>query len=66
MEKRKFTKVEKLNIIIETSEQGIVSTHDKYGVYPATYYSCGKKYETTSDQQINFVIINFTEFIANP
>jgi putative transposase len=46
MKKRKFTKEEKLQIIKEASEQGVNITLVKYGVYPATYYSWKKKFET--------------------
>ena len=39
MEKRKFSKEEKLKILKEASEQGVKNTLDKYGLYPPTYYS---------------------------
>jgi len=45
MEKRKFSKEEKLNILKEASEQGVKNTLDKHGLYPATYYSWKKKFE---------------------
>jgi len=49
MKKRKFTKEEKLQIIKEASEQGVNLTLEKYGVYPATYYSWKKKFETMGE-----------------
>jgi len=39
MEKRTFTKEEKLRIIKEASEQGVKPTLEKYGIYRASYYS---------------------------
>jgi putative transposase len=45
MKKRTFTKEEKLRIIKEASEQGIQATLEKYGIYPASYYSWKKKLE---------------------
>ena len=39
MEKRTFTKEEKLKIIKEASEQGVTPTLEKYNVFPASYYS---------------------------
>ena len=49
MSKRKFTKEEKLKILEEAQKNGVSLTLDKYGVYPATYYSWKKKYETMGD-----------------
>ena len=46
MEKRTFTKEEKLKIIKEASEQGLKSTLEKYKIFPASYYSWKKKFET--------------------
>ena len=43
--KRKFTKEEKLQIIKEASGQGVKATLEKYGIYPASYYSWKKKLE---------------------
>lgn len=50
MEKRKFTKAEKLKIIKEASEQGVKSTLAKYSVFPASYYSWKKKMETMGEE----------------
>lgn len=44
MEKRKWTKAEKLAILKEGEEHGTQLTIRKYGVYPSTYYSWRKKY----------------------
>ena len=45
MEKRTFTKEEKLAIIKEVSEQGLKATLEKYKIFPASYYSWKKKFE---------------------
>jgi putative transposase len=45
MEKRTFTKEEKLAIIQEVSEQGLKSTLEKHKIYAASYYSWKKKFE---------------------
>ena len=49
MEKRTFTKEEKLQILKEVSEQGVTATLEQHGIYPATYYSWKKKYETMGE-----------------
>ena len=46
MEKRTFTKEAKLKIIKEASEQGVKPTLEKYNIFPASYYSWKKKFET--------------------
>ncbi|NCC72494.1 MAG: transposase [Sphingobacteriia bacterium] len=50
MEKRKFSKEEKLKLIKEASEQGVSSTLEKYGIYPATFYSWKKKFDTMGEE----------------
>lgn len=45
MNKRTFTKEEKLQIIREASEQGVKVILEKYDIYPATYYSWRNKLE---------------------
>lgn len=50
MEKRKFTKEEKLKIIKEASEQGVKATLEKYSVFPASYYAWKKKMETMGEE----------------
>ncbi|KKM89304.1 hypothetical protein LCGC14_1250000 [marine sediment metagenome] len=46
MEKRTFTKEEKLHLLKEASEHGVTATLEKHGIYPATFYSWKKKYDT--------------------
>jgi len=46
MEKRTFTKEEKLEILKEATAHGVTATLEKFGIYPATYYSWRKKYDT--------------------
>jgi putative transposase len=48
-EKRTFTKEQKLQILKEASEKGIKITLEKHGIYPASYYSWKKKYETMGE-----------------
>lgn len=50
MEKRKFTKEEKLKVIKEASEQGVKPTLEKYSVFPASYYSWKKKMDTMGEE----------------
>ena len=50
MEKRKFTKEEKLKVLREASLHGVKVTLEKYGVYPATYYSWKKKLEEEGEE----------------
>jgi putative transposase len=50
MMKRTFTKEEKLQIIKEASEQGVRSTLERHGVYPASYYSWKNKYEQMGEE----------------
>jgi len=45
MEKRTFSKEQKLAILKEASEQGVSAVLAKHGIYPATYYSWKKKFE---------------------
>ena len=46
MEKRKFSLEEKLRILKEASENGVKTTLEKYGIFPATYYHWRKKLDT--------------------
>ena len=50
MEKRKFTKDEKLAVFKEVSEQGLKSTLEKYNLYPASYYSWKKKFDEMGEE----------------
>ena len=43
--KRTFTKEEKLQILKEVEQNGVKSTLEKFGIYPASYYSWKKKFE---------------------
>jgi putative transposase len=45
MEKRKFSKEDKLRIIKEATDQGVTITLEKHGIYPATYYNWKKKFD---------------------
>jgi len=49
MQKRKFTKEQKLEILEEASLQGVQATLDKHGLYPTTFYSWKKKFETMGE-----------------
>ena len=44
------TKEEKLKILKEVSIHGVRETLDKYGVYPATYYSWKRKFEQMGEE----------------
>lgn len=39
------TKEEKIAILREAEQKGIVATCDKYGIYPTTYYNWRNKFE---------------------
>lgn len=54
MEKRRFTKEEKLRVIKEASEQGVKPTLEKYNIYPLSYYSWKKKFETMGDEGFGY------------
>ena len=49
MPKRNFTKEQKLQIIEEASLQGVQATLDKHSLYPSTYYSWKKKFESMGE-----------------
>ena len=49
MEKRTFTKEEKLEILKEATAHGVTATLERFGIYPATYYSWRKKYDTMGE-----------------
>jgi putative transposase len=50
MEKRSFSKEEKLAIIKEASIHGVNPTLEKCGIYPASYYSWKKKYDAMDEE----------------
>jgi len=47
--KKKYTNAEKISIVKEGAKQGVKTTLEKYGLYPATYYYWKKKYDTMGD-----------------
>ncbi len=49
MEKRTSTKEKKLEVLKEASSHGVTATLEKFGIYPATYYSWNKKYATMGE-----------------
>lgn len=53
MEKRSFSKDEKLAIIKEASVIGVKSTLEKHGIYPASFYSWKKKYDSMGEEGFN-------------
>jgi putative transposase len=44
MEKKNYSKQEKLKILKEASEKGLKPTLEKYNLYPTTYYYWKRKY----------------------
>ncbi|HLW09241.1 MAG TPA: transposase [Fermentimonas sp.] len=50
MEKRVFSKEEKLAIIKEVSINAVTTTLEKHGIYPASYYSWKKKFESMGER----------------
>ena len=48
--KRTFSKEEKLKILNESKTHGVKVTLEKYGIYPATFYSWRKKYESMGEE----------------
>ena len=54
MSNRKFTKEQKLSILKEASEQGVTKTLEKYGIYPATYYSWKEKLITMGEEGLDY------------
>lgn len=53
MQKRKFTKEEKLRILEENKIHGVKATLEKYGIYPATCYSWKSKMETMGEESLS-------------
>lgn len=50
MKKKSFIIYKKPRIIKETAENGIQATLDKYGIYKASYNTCGSKYEQMGEE----------------
>ena len=51
--KKHKTKQEKLAILKEASVNGVRSTLEKYGIYPATFYSWKKKFDEMGEQGLH-------------
>lgn len=49
-QKRTFSKESKLKILQESKVNGVKVTLEKYGVYPATFYSWRKKYDQMGEE----------------
>ena len=49
MKRRKFTNEEKVKILEEASKNGVTTTLEHYGIYPATYYAWKKKYTSMGE-----------------
>lgn len=54
MERKKYSKEQKLQIIKEATEHGVTSTLEKHGIYAATYYSWKKKLDSMGEDGLNF------------
>lgn len=52
--RRKFSKEEKLSILKEASEHGVNVTLEKYGVYPASYYTWKRKFEGMGEEGLDY------------
>ncbi|MFA5619403.1 MAG: transposase [Weeksellaceae bacterium] len=50
MKRRKFTNEEKVKILEEASKNGVTTTLEHYGIYPATYYAWKKKYASMGEE----------------
>lgn len=50
MERRKFSREEKLKILKEARENGVKVTLNKHGLYQATYYYWKRKYDEMGDE----------------
>ncbi len=54
MSKRTFTKQQKMSILKEASEQGVVKTLEKYGIYSTTYYSWKEKFSSMGEEGLDY------------
>ena len=54
MERKNYSKEQKLQIIKESTEHGVTSTLEKHGIYAATYYSWKKKLDSMGEDGLNF------------
>jgi len=48
-QRRTFSKEQKLSILTEATKNGINTTLSKHGIYPSTYYSWKRKYESMGE-----------------
>lgn len=48
--KRTFSKEEKISILKEAETKGVNITLEKYGIYPATYYSWREKFDQMGEE----------------
>lgn len=48
--KRTFSKEEKVSILKEAETKGVNITLEKYGIYPATYYSWREKFDQMGEE----------------
>jgi|SRR5690625_3333095 len=53
MQKRKFTKEEKLSILKESKIHGVKTTMEKYSIYSATFYGWKQKYESMGEEGLS-------------
>ena len=51
--RRKFSKTDKLKILKEAGLHGVTQTLEKYGIYPATFYSWKKKFEQMGEMGLD-------------
>ena len=77
VQRRTFSKKDKLKILKEVKEHGVKITLDKHGLYPATYYSWKRKYEEIVEEKamvrvidtfgdmLDLASFNFTYFELN-
>ncbi|MGB4813210.1 MAG: transposase [Methylophilaceae bacterium] len=49
MERKRFNTADKIAILKEASENGVIITLDKHAIYPATYYSWKRKLESMGE-----------------
>ncbi len=50
---KRYCKEQKLAILKEASTQGVITTLEKHGIYPATYYSWKKKFEQMGERGLD-------------
>ena len=50
MDRKRFSTAEKIALLKEAKEYGVTATLEKHGIYPATYYSWKRKFETMGEE----------------